>query len=369
MKAISVQSRILFTAVYLLTGLGVVMTYSASAVMADHAGYGSEHYLIRQVFYVFLGTLLLFASASVPVEFWKRHSRALVFLAIGFLVMVYMPVIGRSGGGAQRWIRLGPLNFQPAEFAKIAVCVYLSDYLSRKMKVISKGSIGIFLPPIFLIGLICALTLAQPDLGSTAFIFLLACLLFFLAGIRLRYVLGSLFLILPALVYLVVKEPYRLSRVTAYLNPWEDPQGSGFQIIQALLSFGIGGVHGQGLGQGIQKLFYLPSGHNDFIFSIIAEELGLVGALGIVFLYAVIFFCGIQLAEKAEQDYEKMLITSLTLMIVLQAIIHMLVTTGLVPTKGLPLPFVSFGGTSMLFNMMAVGLLLGADRHLQARGR
>lgn len=355
-------ARVLFMCVFLLVGIGIVMTYSSSAVYAQYRYANPEYFLFRQFVYALMGTLLMFVTSSIPINFWKNNSRALVLLAIGFLVLVYMPVIGHSGGGAQRWINLGLVNFQPAEFAKVAVCIYLSDYLSRKMKMIKKGGIAVYLPPLFLIGIICCLTLLQPDLGSTAFICLLVSVLFFLSGLQMRYVGMAAAVMLPALYFLVIRVPYRASRVTAYLNPWDDPQGSGFQIIQSLLAFGIGGVKGEGLGQGIQKLFYLPSSYNDFIFSVIGEELGLIGLLFVEALYGVIFFCGLQMYRRAKGDFEKFLTLALTLMIVLQALIHMLVTTGLIPTKGLPLPFVSFGGTSILFSMMAVGLLMACDR-------
>lgn len=360
------QARILFICVFLLVGFGVVMTYSSSAVYAQYRYANAEYFLLRQFLYALLGTFILFVTASVPIAFWQKNARGMMLCAIGFLVLVYAPVIGHSGGGAQRWINLGLVNFQPAEFAKIAVCIYLADYLSRKHKVIKKGGLFIFLPPLALIGTICCLTLLQPDLGSTAFIVLLVAVLFFLAGLRMHYVMIALAVILPVLYFLVVRVPYRAARVTAYLNPWNDPQGSGFQIIQSLLAFGLGGVKGEGLGQGMQKLFYLPSSYNDFIFSVIAEELGLIGVIFVLLLYVVIFVCGLQMAENSKGDFQKLLTISLTLMIVLQAIIHMLVTTGLIPTKGLPLPFVSFGGTSLLFSMMAVGLLLAADRKSRA---
>ena len=281
---------------------------------------------------------------------------------------MYIPGIGHTAGGAQRWIGLRMINFQPAEFAKIAVCIYLSDYLSRKLKPIKKGSFLTFLPPLILVGAVCVLTLAQPDLGSTAFMLMIVSFLFFLSGIKLRYVGTALLGILPVFYLLVLRVPYRASRVTAYLNPWNDPQGSGFQIIQSFIAFGLGGVHGAGLGQGIQKLFYLPSSYNDFIFSVIAEELGMIGVFFVLAVYGIIFVCGIQMAEESKGNYERLLIMALTLMIVLQALIHMLVTTGLIPTKGLPLPFVSFGGTSLVFNMAAAGLLLAADRQ-SSRGK
>lgn len=356
------SAKVLFVCVFLLVGIGIVMTYSSSAVYAQYRYSNPEYFLFRQFVYALMGTLLMFVTASIPINFWKNNSRAMVMMAIGFLILVYMPVIGHSGGGAQRWINLGLLHFQPAEFAKVAVCIYLSDYLSRKMKQIKKGGILVYLPPLVLIGLICCLTLLQPDLGSTAFICLLVAALFFLSGLQMKYVGIAAAVMLPALYFLVIRVPYRASRVTAYLNPWNDPQGSGFQIIQSLLAFGIGGVKGEGLGQGIQKLFYLPSSYNDFIFSVIGEELGLIGLLFVQFLYAVIFICGLQMSRRLKGEFEKFLVLALTLMIVLQALIHMMVTTGLIPTKGLPLPFISFGGTSILFSMMAVGLLMACDR-------
>ncbi|MBI3306688.1 MAG: putative lipid II flippase FtsW [Candidatus Omnitrophica bacterium] len=358
----SKEARILFIAVYLLVGLGIIMSYSASAIYADFTYHNPYYFLLRQTIFVCIGTAFLFAAAKAPVSFWKRSARPFILLAIAFLVMVFVPVVGRSAGGAQRWIRTGFFNFQPAEFAKIAVCIYLSDYLARKMKLIKRGGIGIFMPPLVLVGSICILTLLQPDLGSSAFIFLITAILFFIAGIQLRYVLGASFIFLPIFYFLVMRVPYRLSRVTAFLNPWDDPSGSGFQIIQSFLAFGLGGIKGVGLGQGTQKLFYLPSGHTDFILSVIGEELGLIGVTAVLLLYAAIFFAGIQMAEKAGHVFDRFLSYSLILLIVFQAAINVLVSTGLVPTKGLPLPFVSYGGTSVVMNLLAVGILISLSR-------
>lgn len=358
------EARLIFICVYILIGLGIVMTYSASAIYAEHRYNDPQHFLMRQILYVLLGTGILFLTVSVPFDFWKRHARGLILLTIVFLILVFLPVVGRSAGGARRWIRFGAFNFQPAEFAKVTVCLYLSDYLARKMKFIKKGNLGIFFPPLLLIGFVCGLMLLQPDLGSCAFIFLIVVTMFFLAGIRVRYIVGACVIFLPIFYGLVVRVPYRLSRVAAFLNPWDDPQKSGFQMIQSFLAFGLGGIQGVGLGQGTQKLFYLPSSYNDFIFSIIGEELGLIGILLVICLYGLIFFSGVRMAERARQNYQKFLVFSLTFMIVLQALIHMMVTTGLIPTKGLSLPFVSFGGTSMVFNLMGVGLLIAADRHI-----
>ncbi len=355
-------AKIFFICVYALVGIGVVMTYSASAIYAERAYQDPQFLLIRQAIYAVAGTVLLFMTATLPSSFWQQNARGFVLLALLFLGLVFVPGIGHLAGGAQRWIGLGIVNFQPAEFAKLAVCIYLSDYLSRKLKDIRKGSMLTFIPPLMIVAATSVLLLMQPDLGSTAFITLITGILFFLAGFRLIYVGAAALVAMPVFYFLVIRVPYRLSRVTAYLNPWEDPQGSGFQMIQSLLAFGLGGVQGVGLGQSTQKLFYLPSGYNDFIFAIIGEELGLIGVLAVLTLYLVIFLCGMRMAAQTQNDFKRLLISALTLMIVFQSLVNMMVATGLVPTKGLPLPFLSYGGTSLVINLIATGLLLSLDR-------
>lgn len=365
----SIRSKILFVAVYLLVSMGIVMTYSSSAIYAEHVYRNATHFLTRQLTFAVIGTCFMLFVAMIPMKFWKKQARAIILMAILLMILVFLPGVGYSAGGARRWVRLFIFNFQPVEFAKIAVCIYLSDYLTRKMKLISKGSIGVFIPPFLLVGMICFLSLLQPDLGSCFIIVVVSSILFFLAGIRLRFVFGALALLLPTFYFLIIRVPYRMSRVMAYINPWEDPQGSGFQIIQSFLAFGLGGVHGVGLGQSTQKLFYLPSGYNDFILSVIGEELGMLGVLAVMILYSVIFICGIMMVRRATNSQDKLIAISLTLLIVLQGLINMLVATGLVPTKGLPLPFVSYGGTSLVFNLMCVGLLLSIDRHIEKKER
>jgi len=354
--------KLFFICVFSLAAFGIVMTYSASAIYAERAYRDPQFLLVRQTIYVLLGVVLFFMTASLRPEFWQGHARKLGLLSLACLALVFVPKVGHLAGGAQRWIGLGLFNFQPAEFAKLGACIYLSDYLSRKTKEIKKGNLTIFIPPLMLVGMMSVLLLLQPDLGSTAFIALMTFLLFFLSGIRVVYVAGVISAALPVFYFLVIRVPYRLSRVTAYLNPWEDPQGSGFQMIQSLLAFGLGGVQGAGLGQSTQKLFYLPSGYNDFIFAIIGEELGLIGTLCVVGVYFTLFLCGMTMAAKAKNDFQRLTISSLTLLIVFQAIVNMMVATGLVPTKGLPLPFLSYGGTSVVMNLIATGIILSMDR-------
>jgi cell division protein FtsW len=363
---VSREGKVLFIAVYLLVSLGIVMTYSASAIYADQVFKNPAYFLQRQVLYAAIGTVLLLFAASQDPYLCKEHAKEPLIFSFVLLGLVLLPFLGHAAGGAQRWIRIGPVNFQPSEVSKLAVCLYLSDYLSRHIKGIQRGELSVLWPPLLVLALTCGLILLQPDLGSSVFIFLVAAFLFFVAGIRLRYVLLVGVIFLPAFYFLVVRVPYRLARVTAYLNPWQDPQGSGFQIIQSLLAFSLGGVGGVGLGESTQKLFYLPQSHNDFILSIIGEELGLIGVLFTMLLYAVILVAGFRIAGRARGNYEKLFVISLVLLVVLQALINMLVATGLIPTKGLPLPFVSYGGTALVFNLLSVGLLLAMDRAIQS---
>ena len=344
------------------------MTYSASAIYAESVFKTPFYFLKRHVLYAVIGTVMLFFTAGLNPYLWKEHVGKILIISFILLALVLVPFIGHEAGGARRWLRIGLISFQPVEISKLAICLYLSDYLSRRIKGIQRGEFSVLLPPVLILGATWGLILLEPDLGSSIFLFLIAASLFFLAGIRFRYVgLASLFF-LPAFYFLVVRVPYRLSRMTAFLNPWNDPRGSGFQIIQSFLAFGMGGLKGVGLGESTQKLFYLPQSYNDFIFSIIAEELGLIGSLSLIILYGVIFFSGLKMAKRMPGNYEKLLTLSLILLIVLQAIINMLVATGLIPTKGLPLPFVSYGGSSLVFNLTAVGLLLAMDR-VALRGR
>jgi len=361
----SKEARLLFISVYILVGLGIVMTYSASAIYAEEVFKTPFYFLKRHALYALIGTLLLFFAANLDPYLWRDHIWKILIVSFLLLGLVLIPFIGHEAGGARRWIRIGIFSFQPVEISKLAICLYLSDYLSRRIKGVQRGEFSVLLPPTLILGVTWGLILMEPDLGSSVFLFLISAILFFLAGIRLRYVAGAGLFFIPAFYFLVARVPYRLSRMTAYLNPWQDPQGSGFQIIQSLLAYGMGGLKGVGLGESTQKLFYLPQSYNDFIFSIIAEELGLVGTLSVLILYGVIFFTGLKMVYRAPGNYEKFMILSLVLLIVLQALINMLVATGLIPTKGLPLPFVSYGGSSLIFSLFGVGLLLAMDRVIQ----
>jgi len=357
-----------FIATLILNAVGTIMIFSASAVFADKYYDDSLYFLKRQMIYLLLGFTALIAASSINLNWLQKHSRIILLFSILLLLLVFLPVIGKTGGGARRWIRLIGFNFQPVEFAKLAVAIYLSDYLSRKMKWIQTGSISVYFMPGILLCLLFGVIILQPDLGSVIFIFLLSSVLFILSGIPLRYVATVFLAALPVFVAAVIHSPYRMARILAFLNPWADPRGSGFQIIQSFLSFALGGITGVGLGESVQKLFYLPQSYTDFIFSIIGEETGLLGTLFVLAIFVFLTIQGLQIAKRIQHDsFRQLLAFSVVIIISFQAIINMLVTTGMIPTKGLPLPFISYGGSALIGNMAAIGLLLAIDKEYMKR--
>lgn len=343
------------------------MIYSASAVFADQVFNSATYFFRRHLFYLILGIVFLAISMNLNPDLLRLNSKRLVIFGIFLLLFVFIPGMGHSAGGARRWIGFHLFNFQPVEYCKLAVCIYLSDYLTRKVKPLAEGDPVVLLPPLFVLFTILVLLIIQPDLGSCIFILIISGALFFLAGIKMRYIAIAVFPVLVSITILIIKAPYRLSRVVSFLDPWKDPVGSGFQIIQSFIAFSLGGWNGVGLGESTQKLFYLPQSHTDFIFSIIGEELGLVGTLFVIVLYALFFYFGIKISTRARNPFYRLLSYALVLIIILQAIINMLVTIGLIPTKGLPLPFISYGGSSLIFNMTAVGILVAVDRKITSR--
>ena len=361
------ESRNIIIVMYLLIAVGIVMIYSASAVFSDQIFGSATYFFRRQLFYLVLGTLVFCACMGIDPDWLQKHSRRLVISAILFLALVFIPGIGHTGGGARRWIGLSAFNFQPVEFGKLAICLYLSDYLTRKIKPLTEGEPSVLVPPLAVLLVVLSLLIVQPDLGSCIFIVLVSGILFFLAGIKPRYIIIAVIPVLAAVSVLIIKAPYRLNRIVAFLDPWKDPSGSGFQIIQSFVAFASGGWKGVGLGESTQKLFYLPQSYTDFIFSIIGEELGFMGACTVLLLYGVFFLLGIRISGKCREPFYRLFSYSLVLIVTLQALINVLVTIGLIPTKGLPLPFVSYGGTSLIFNMTAVGLLVAIDRKSASR--
>jgi len=365
----------------ILVGMGVFMVYSATAVMAMRSDGGDFAFLGRHLVSVGVGLVALLCSMFMDYRYLRRFSIVLLIGAFALVLLVFVPGLGVSANGARRWIRLWPSTFQPSELAKLALVVFLADYASRPFRSqVARGMnaahairrkmehpVSGFLVPLSAMLMIQAVLIAQPDFGAFMSIGILGLSMLFLAGARLRYFLMLVPVGLPAVLYLL-RTPYRLRRVTAFLDPWKDVHGSGYQLVQSLLSFGNGGLFGTGLGEGRQKLFFLPEPHTDFIFSMIGEELGFVRVLPVVFLFLYILYRGYRIAGQAQDPFGQLLALGLTLMLALQALFHMAVTTGLLPTKGLPLPFVSYGGSSLMVSLTATGILLSISRYREVRG-
>jgi cell division protein FtsW len=343
-----------------LIAFGVVMVYSASAVYANNMFGDGYHFLVRQTIFATLALVVLWAATHADIGLLRRSTYPLLLVAVLMMIAVALG-FGRSAGGATRWVALGPVNVQPAELAKLAMIMWLAHSLAKKAHRVRTFSIG-FLPHVLVAGLLMLLCLAQPDFGSAVMIGLLTFVVLFAAGAKAGYLLGCALLVLPIGYAAIASSPYRMRRIQAFLEPFEHRQGAGYQITESLMSFGSGGWTGVGLGDGRQKLLFLPEAHTDFISAIIGEELGFIGVLLLCAAFVWIVFRGLRAAWRAQDEYAGYLAAGMTLFIGLQAFTNLGVALGLLPTKGLALPFVSYGGSSLLVNAAAAGIILNTSR-------
>jgi len=357
---------ILLFAVLALVGIGIVMVYSTSAIIAGDRFGDPYYFLKRQALYAALGFILMLVMMFLPYEILKRVAYPIFIFSVLLLVVVLVPGIGHRSGGAMRWLKIQSFSFQPSEFAKLGLVIFLAYLLAKKEEKIRSFSFG-FLPPVLLSGLVIVLVMKEPDFGAAFFLTVMVFLLLFVSGARVIYIASAFLIAIPTAYALLMNVGYRYKRLMSFIRPWEDPSGTSFQIIQSFLSFGSGGLFGLGLGEGRQKLFFLPAPHTDFIFSVIGEELGLLGAMVVVLLFFIIAIRGIQIALSLGDRFAVYLALGITLMISLQAAINMGVVLGLLPTKGLTLPFVSYGGTSLIANLVGVGILLHLSTHAERR--
>lgn len=354
----------LLYAVAIALGFGLVMMASASFGVAERELGQSSYYLTHQLVYIGVSVLagyLVFSTLSL--EFLERHSGMLLIAAFALLILVLIPGVGREVNGSTRWLSLGVARVQPSEFAKLFTIIYLAGYLVRRGDEVRSAVRG-FLKPMAVLAVMGVLLLAEPDFGAFAVLMGTAMGMMLLGGVRLWQFGALLVFGLLALAVLAISSPYRMARITAFLNPWADPFASGFQLTQALIAFGRGEWFGVGLGGSIQKLFYLPEAHTDFLFAVIAEELGLAGSLAVIALFTYIVVKGFMIARRAEaagRPFAAYLASGLGLWFGLQAYTNIAVNMGLLPTKGLTLPLMSYGGSSMLAACMAMGLLLRID--------
>ncbi|MFT6431758.1 MAG: cell division protein FtsW [Halopseudomonas sp.] len=353
----------LLVAALCLLGLGLVMVSSASMEVAAGQLGNPLFYMIRQLIYVLIGFAALVFVLSVPIRLWEQFRFPLLFIGIALLIAVLIPGIGREVNGSWRWIAVGPINIQPSELAKLFAVVFLAGYLVHRQEEVKEGWFG-FIKPFMVLSPMALLLIAEPDFGATVVLMGAAVGMLFLGGVGMfRFILlfGSI-AILGAV--LIVIEPYRLQRLTSFLSPWEDPFGTGYQLTQALIAFGRGEWLGLGLGNSIQKQFYLPEAHTDFVFAVLAEELGLLGALSafglLVFLGVRSLYIGLW-AERAGRLFAAYLAYGLAIMWIGQILINVGVNVGLLPTKGLTLPFLSYGGSSLVVCCVSLGILLRID--------
>ena len=354
----------IFLIVTILVAIGIVMIYSASAIYADSVMGDSLYYLKRHLIYLVVGIIMMFFAMAIDINRLKPLAKPIIFATILLLLAVLVPHIGRETAGARRWFKFGPLNFQPSEFAKIAIIIYMADLASRRGAAMKSFLYG-YLPAVIILGAVVGLVLLEPDLGTAITISLIVFIMLFVGGARVPYIWASVLASLPVLYILLFRVAYRRKRIMAFLNPWADRRGTGFQIIQSFVALGSGGLFGVGLGQSRQKLFYLPASHTDFIFSIIGEELGFIGTASIVILFGLFVWQGMKVVFRAVGTFERLLGLGIVSLIALEAIINIGVTAGALPTKGLPLPFISYGGSGLIFHLIAIGILLNIAKNCE----
>jgi len=355
------SDRVLFTATLLLVCASVVMVYSASAVVALERFDQPYLFLTKQALWTVLGLAVL--SIAMRVDYRTYRNDAFIWGMLAFVGLMLIGVLfGSPVNGTRRWFNLGGLGIQPSELAKITAVFFTALMLERRMHRIDELSYSL-LPIAIVVGAMFGLILLEPDYGTAISLLLIIGLMVFAAGLNYRYLVGAALVALPVLYIVLISAPYRRRRLLAFWNPWADPLGDGFQVIQSLIAVGTGHVFGKGLMAGVQKLFYLPEPHTDFIYAVIGEELGLIGATTVLICFCVIAWRGVRIALRAEDAFGSFVALGLTTMVAVQALVNISVVLGLLPTKGIPLPLVSAGGSSLLINLLGMGVLLNISQH------
>ncbi len=352
---------VLLISVMLLIGIGLVAVYSASSILAE-ARYGDHYYYLkRQTIFCLFGVMLMILAKNINYLLYRKLVYVLLGLSLLLLVLLLVPGLGIKVGGAQRWIKFGFISLQPSEAAKLSLAIFMAYSMSKNVEHMGTFFNGL-LPHLLMAAIVIALILLQPDLGTAIIIGMWVLILLFIGGVHLGQLLVLLGLMTPAVFYLISHTAYRLHRWWAFLNPWEDPHGFGFQIIHSFLAFGSGGLAGVGLGNSKQKLFYLPEPHTDFVAAIIAEEAGFIGVSVLLILFALIVIRGIKIALNAPDLFGTYLALGISCMLALQVMVNMGVVMALLPTKGLTLPFISYGGSSLVISLISMGILMSISR-------
>ena len=356
----------LFASIFVLVGIGFAMSYSASAVYAYRVFGDSFYFLKRQIIWGAIGLFALFIFQGIDYRNHAKYSRIMIVVSILALIAVLIPGIGSSIKGSSRWINLGFMNIQPAEFVKLAVVIYLVNVYSAEAK---ENRVIQLLAPMIVISIIFILVMLQPDFGTAMNLLLISAFIIFVSGFPMFYIFFLSILSIPMFYLMIYQVSYRWNRILAYIDPWQDRYGVGYHVIQSFTAFKKGGLLGVGLGLGTQKLVRLPEPHTDFVFAVIAEEAGLIGTVFIAIIFCFVFWRGMLISLGAPDDFGRFLAIGLSLMIIVQAFVNMGVVTGILPTTGVPLPFISYGGSSLLSNMIAAGILLNISRHRETVAR
>ena len=355
------SDRALFISTILLVGLSVVMVYSASAPIALQKYGRSSMFLVRQGMWTMLGLSMMYVVMRIDYRHYREP--AFIWTCLGLVGLALVAVLFSAPvNGARRWFGVGGTGVQPSELAKLAAIFFIAAILERRMHRIDELSYSL-LPIGIVAGVMIGLILLQPDFGTAMSLVLIVAAMVFAAGLHYRYLLGTFLVMLPAVYFVLMSAPYRVRRLMAFWDPWADPLGDGFQIIQSLIAVGAGGVFGRGLMAGVQKLFYLPEPHTDFIYAVISEELGLIGATATLVCFCLIAWRGLRITARAQDTFGAFVALGITTMIVVQAFVNMSVVLGLMPTKGIPLPLVSAGGSSLVISLLAMGVLLNISQH------
>ena len=353
---------ILLLVTLILVTIGTVMIYSSSSIIAMERFKDGQYFLKKQIFFVILGLGIMVMMSKISYEQLRRWSYPGILFSLVLLSLLLIPHVGIRAGGATRWLRLGIFSFQVTEMVKIVMVIFLAHLLAKKIKHVTEFKQGV-LVPLSVTLLVVGLIVLEPDFGTAVIITAILMLMLYLSGCRILHLAGLAALFAPVALWLVFHKSYRLQRLMSFLDPWKDPQQSGFQIIQSLLSFGSGGTFGVGIGDSMQKLFYLPEPHTDFILSIIAEEGGFIGVAFVLIFFVIFIVRGFLISFKAPDLFSTLLAAGLTMVIALEAFINIAGVMGLIPLKGLALPFISYGGTSLIMSLTAVGILLNISSH------
>jgi len=355
------MDRTVLVVTYALTLMGVIMVFSASGVMAETRYGDSMFFLKRQLLWLTLGIMVLHWVARREYDVWKTLTPYVLGLTVVLLIVVLIPVLGTQVNGARRWLRLAGFSVQPGELSKLAVVLYLASFLVRKEQDVTSLSRGV-LAPLLVVGGVAGLVMLEPDMGTATVLTIIALGLLFLGGAKIPHLLCLGLSLLPVTYLLIMQSDYRRRRFLNFLDPWQDPTNAGFQLTQSFVALGNGGMFGVGLGEGRQKLFFLPEVHSDFVLALVGEELGFLGTGVLLGLFAVLIVRGFHIAGRAPDAFGRHLASGVTLLLGVQVVINMGVVSGLLPTKGLTLPFVSYGGSSLLVSLGAIGMLLSVSR-------